>query len=136
MLNPRAARGEINHQPSLTIPDEALSITEIFQRYARGLGIDGMRQPLYSEDPETDLPDPRRLDLAEREEYMERYAVELDELRKKEAAYQASLKKKQSKKEVEDLEHEDVPGNQDEPKPKDKKPGQGKKPKAPADDQE
>lgn len=55
-------KGEVNNLPSQTIPNEALSIREILVRYSRGLPIDG-KIPIYDE--ENDLPDPRKMDLAD-----------------------------------------------------------------------
>lgn len=76
-------RYEFNDQPSLTIPDETMSVAEILDRYARGLPLGGSRVPVY--EPDNDLPDPRKLDLVERQELAARYAEELKELKDKEA---------------------------------------------------
>lgn len=70
---------ETNKQKSLTIPDQALSIKEILSRYARGLDVAGFT-PQYDDDDITSddyLPDPRTLDLAERQEYKEQFQNEL-----------------------------------------------------------
>lgn len=49
---------------SMTVPDQALSIREILQRYTRGMPLGGGRPPVFDEDEEY-LPDPRTLDLTE-----------------------------------------------------------------------
>lgn len=70
---------EKNTQKSLTIPDQALSIKEILNRYARGLDVEGFK-PIYDDDDitaEDYMPDPRTMDLAERQEYQEQYQNEL-----------------------------------------------------------
>jgi hypothetical protein len=70
---------EVNKQKSLTIPDQALSIKEILNRFARGLDIEGFK-PIYDDDINDNddyLPDPRTLDLAEREELKEQFQNEL-----------------------------------------------------------
>lgn len=72
-------KGETNSLPSLTIPNEAMSIREILVRYARGLPINGARVPIY--DVENDLPDPRKMDLADWEEMRKQVQAELDEIR-------------------------------------------------------
>lgn len=65
--------GEVNEQPSLTIPDEAYTIQEIFERSASGL-IDTTqtRQGYYPDDSEfddIDLEKISRLDFTEIEEH-------------------------------------------------------------------
>jgi len=79
--------GEFNNSPSLTVPDQTLSIREILDRYARGLPTEGMSNGLYddnlNEDDPDYLPDPRRLDLAEREQYKQMITSELQELKNK-----------------------------------------------------
>lgn len=46
---------EINDMPSMTIPDQAMSIPEMIKRYASGLPLGGARVPFYEENPEDDL---------------------------------------------------------------------------------
>jgi hypothetical protein len=72
--------GEKNFPPSLTIPDQTLSIKEILERYARGLPMDG-KVPIY-EGEDGDGIDPRRLDLSERAELQIQYTQELNEIKK------------------------------------------------------
>jgi hypothetical protein len=70
---------EINKQKSLTIPDQAMSIKEILNRYARGLDVEGFK-PIYDDDDITlddIMPEPRNMDLAERQEYREYILEEL-----------------------------------------------------------
>ena len=65
-------------EPSQTIPDATLSIRQILDRFARGLPVTDGRKVFY-DDSETDdfLPDPRTLDLAERQEFAEQAKQEL-----------------------------------------------------------
>lgn len=91
-------KGERFTLPSCTVPDQTLSIQEIMRRYAKGLPIGGQKVELFDE--EDDLPDPRTLDLAERQEYAEIYVAEIKDYnkRQKEAAQKAAdiaLKAKQ-----------------------------------------
>lgn len=72
---------EVNTMPSETVPDQTLSIREILERYARGLPLDGQRVPIYDEDDE--MPDPKHLDLAERQELKEQYAEEIQEIKRR-----------------------------------------------------
>lgn len=76
--------GEKNNKPSATVPDQTMSLRELISRYARGLPINGVKIPVYDENPEDDnLPDPATLDLAEREELALQYAEELQELKER-----------------------------------------------------
>lgn len=67
--------------PSLTVPDQTMSIRTILERYSRGLPVGGRLDVIYDED--NDLPDPRTLDLAERQELEEIYKFELNEINNK-----------------------------------------------------
>jgi hypothetical protein len=69
---------EVNDEPSLTIPDQTMSIKEILNRFASGLPIDGQKVPIYDEsESEEYFPDPRYMDLADRQEMAENYKQEL-----------------------------------------------------------
>lgn len=70
---------EANTQPSLTVPDQTMTIREILVRYARGLPISG-NVPIY-EGEDNDLPDPRTMDLAERADFAEQVQEEIIRLR-------------------------------------------------------
>lgn len=76
---------EVNDLPSLTVPDQTMSIRTLLERYARGLPLDGlMNNPEYQEGEEyDDMPDPRTLDLSERQEFAEQVRQELAELKSK-----------------------------------------------------
>lgn len=72
---------ERNGMPSMTVPDQTMSVREIMDRYARGLPIGGSRMPLFDEADE--LPDIKTLDLTEREDYREIFESELVNLKTK-----------------------------------------------------
>jgi len=55
--------GEINVEPSQTIPDHNMTMREIVSRYTRGLPIN-TKVPIYDGEEEY-YPDPRSLDLTE-----------------------------------------------------------------------
>lgn len=75
---------ETNNQPSETIPDQTMSIRTILDRYARGLPTTGQLNGTYQEGDEfDDMPDPRILDLSERQEYKEIFKDELEGIKKK-----------------------------------------------------
>lgn len=89
------SRGEVNTMPSETVPDQTLSIREIMVRYSRGLPIDGAKVPIW-EGEENDLPDPRTLDLAERQELAAEFEEEIRQIKK-------AHSKKQTAKKDEDI---------------------------------
>lgn len=63
-------RGEVNNKPSLTIPDEALTIREIIERYVRGINFPGSGPAVYDEDEGGYFPDLSHMDLADQQEYV------------------------------------------------------------------
>lgn len=66
-------------QPSMTVPDQSMSIKTILERYARGLPVGGRLDEYYDE--EDTLPNPLTLDLAERQELAELYTQEINEIK-------------------------------------------------------
>lgn len=54
-------------QPSETVPDQALTVNEILERFSRGMPVTGTRQPIYHGD-EVFVPEFKTLDLADIEE--------------------------------------------------------------------
>lgn len=74
---------EYNDQPSETIPDQTLTIKQILDRYARGLPVNRGISLYDDEYEDNDLPDPRTLDIAEREELREAAEQELSEIKAK-----------------------------------------------------
>lgn len=81
---------EVNEEPSLTIPDQCMTIPEILERYARGLPIGGQTEGYFEEDPE--FPDYRTLDLEERALLAIKYQTEIARL--------SNLKTEEDSKEV------------------------------------
>lgn len=94
--------GEINDQPSQTIPDQTMSLKEIIERHTRGLPALG-REPIYHGD-DIEIPNFSTMDLAEQQEmrenlhdYVEEQQEKLRVLyseRKKRLADDAEAKKK------------------------------------------
>lgn len=79
IFNTLPEEGERFTQPSLTVPDQTMSIREILNRYARGLPVGGSRIATFDEDD--DLPDIKTLDLTERQELADQYEAEMLSLR-------------------------------------------------------
>lgn len=67
---------EVNTQPSLTIPDQTMTVKEIMERFAKGLDATGEKVPSYNGD--LDLPDLDKMDLSERYAWLEenRYRIQ------------------------------------------------------------
>lgn len=76
--------GEINNSPSMTVPDQSMTIQEIISRYARGLPLGGQRVPVYDgeEDPLEGV-NINTLDLAERQQILEQKKQELADLKQR-----------------------------------------------------
>lgn len=71
--------GETNNQPSMTIPDQTMSLKEILDRFARGLPANvNTRIPVY--DPENTLPEMHTLDFADQRSLIESVKTELEQL--------------------------------------------------------
>ena len=84
---------EVNNDPSLTVPDQTMSIKEIMVRYARGIPFDNTKIPIYDgEDDILEGIDWRTLDLSEREEFKTRVSQELFELQRQRLAQEELLR--------------------------------------------
>jgi hypothetical protein len=71
--------GEVNYLPSMTIPDQTMTIRNIVDRYTRGLPVTGFN-PVYDGE-DYYIPDPRTLDLVERQEMAEQIKQEVESLK-------------------------------------------------------
>lgn len=74
------AAGEINRQPSLTVPDQVFSLHELLARYARGQSVE-QYVPVSDEDLGFEAPDLRSLDLTEVQELKEATIARIKEIR-------------------------------------------------------
>lgn len=106
--SPHVRSTEVNNLPSMTVPDQSMSVAEMLARHASGLPISGAKIPLYEgdQDPLGGL-DPRTLDLSElqtlRDEAIDREKEKRRQARLKdqeaakarhEAAIEAAVKKR------------------------------------------
>lgn len=77
--------GEINNEPSMTVPDQSMSLSEMVRRYASGLPVKGARVPLYEDTDDDDfnesMPDLSRMDRAEAAYTMEQVANQVHDIR-------------------------------------------------------
>lgn len=85
-------RGEVNTLPSLTIPDEAMSISELVKRFANGMPLDGGRLPQY--DGEEEMTDLERLDLSERKAFIEEHKAVIEKVKSDVAERREAAEKK------------------------------------------
>lgn len=58
---------EKNSLPSMTVPNQAMSVRELIIRFASGLPVQAGKVPIYEGDEE--FPDIDKMDLIEREDY-------------------------------------------------------------------
>lgn len=86
--------------PSLTVPDDSMSIREIVRRFASGLPVHGGRVGFYDEgDP---MPDISKMDLADKQEVIENAKSELEEINQRLTAHKDARNKAKIRKEYEE----------------------------------
>lgn len=89
--------------PSMTIPNEAMTVREIIAMQARGLTLNNRRVPVYN--GEEDIPDFQHLDLADQEAIMQTNQALITEMQKtlkdQEKAY-IDAKRKKEQQEIEE----------------------------------
>lgn len=90
---------ETNIGPSETIPDQSMSLREMVRRHQMGLPVPAGHQPIWDE--EDQMPDFRTLDLAEIEEYKNKYLEKIQEI---EENQKTVAQRRQEKKELEKIE--------------------------------
>lgn len=97
-------KGQINNEPSQTIPDQSMSLRELLIRYAKGLPLEGAKTPIWEGEEGFDR-DPETLDLAEREELAEKAREELKEINER-IKQKVAEKKAKKRSEIIDLKDE------------------------------
>jgi hypothetical protein len=60
---------ESNNLPSITVPDQALSVQDLIERHRKGLGITGYRSPVYYD--EVVVPPIENMDFAEKRAFLD-----------------------------------------------------------------
>lgn len=86
----RKKKYEVNNEKSKTVPGQTMTIAEMIARHRKGLPIEESKGALYQGDEL--LPDISRMDLIDRQAYMDSVADALVEVR---ARIQESVKTKQ-----------------------------------------
>jgi len=84
--------GEVNNLPSLTVPDQTLSLRELVARFTRGQNV-ATFEPVFDDDADSDLwlPDTNRMTFDEKIDYLEN-------LKDQTAAVKSDLLKRSKKK--------------------------------------
>lgn len=95
------SKGEVNKQPSMTVPGQTMSVAEMVERYRRGLPIEGNPNPIFN--GEDALPDLDDLDLADRQELIEQIADQLVDVKQRLAAVAKTKKEKDELDRIEAL---------------------------------
>lgn len=86
------SRAEYNNKDVLTQPDMAMSVQEMLDRHKRGLPVEAGKVPIYN--GEEELPDLSKMDLTERQAYVEAVADRLADIKEKLKAVEALKKEK------------------------------------------
>lgn len=64
--NSKPTEGKSFDMPSMTVPDQTMSMRTILERYAKGLPVTDGKEPIFDENPELSLGiNPRTLDLVD-----------------------------------------------------------------------
>ena len=101
ILNYTPDAGQINDLPSLTVPDETMSIRELVQRYSRGLPIKGIDKEAIFQ-PDIDGIPFEVLDISERHELMQEAQAKIKEFQDKQKEYNDKKLKEQQEKLIQD----------------------------------
>jgi hypothetical protein len=96
-------KGQVNNEPSMTIPDQTMSLRELITRYAKGLPLEGAKTPIWEGEEGFDV-NPETLDLAEREELAEKAREELKSIENR--IKEAKKKKTEQFQNVEEIKSE------------------------------
>ena len=87
------SKGQTFTEPSLTIPDQTMSIRTIMERYARGLPFEDRKTPLFDTEDLSTGVDLRKLDLVDIQEMSIEHKKTI---KKHKDTVDASFKKKQT----------------------------------------
>lgn len=88
---PTPAKGQSDFGPKQVVPNQALSLQEILERFTRGEAVSVGKPYSYDEDVDVDLEKVKNLDLVDREEYIE-------SLKKTQTTFERQEKAREKKK--------------------------------------
>ena len=94
---------EVNPLPSLTVPDQSMTVREILIRHSNGIPFQAGRVPIYdgAEDFNDFLPNLASLDISERQDLYERSQRYLENYRNSEAKNRKDEERERFEREVE-----------------------------------
>lgn len=78
----RKNKGQTFTQPSLTVPDQTMSMRTILDRYAKGLPVAGSKEAIWDEDESSNGINPRTLDLVDFQEMKMKNKAKIEDLEK------------------------------------------------------
>ncbi len=107
--DPNDHRGSINDKPSLTVPNMAMSLKTLLERFTRGQSIP-TNTPVYHEDEEgnvIDLPDIGRLNKLDRIDLLKETKAATIEHQKQMAIKKQKREAKQIKQQINDIKQND-----------------------------
>lgn len=73
--------GESSTKPSQTVPDQSMPIIEIMRRYASGLPLGGMKNPVYQGEESGIPPNWDKMDLSEKMDFKEQNLERINDMR-------------------------------------------------------
>lgn len=79
--NQRQVQGKKFTQPSMAVPDQTLSVREIFTRFANGQDLGGAKPAIWEDEPSNGI-NPKTLDLVDLQEMKMRNEEKLDKMLK------------------------------------------------------
>lgn len=94
VFNTTPDEGQVNNEPSMTVPDQSMTLRELLIRYAKGLPLEGAKTPVFEGEDGNEI-DIEKLDLAEREELAEMARKELKDISER---IKTEVEKKKSKR--------------------------------------
>ena len=78
----RKSKGQTFTQPSLTVPDQTMSMRTILDRYAKGLPVAGSKEAIWDEDEISNGINPKTLDLVDFQEMKMNNKAKIEDLEK------------------------------------------------------
>lgn len=93
IASPKPAKGQGEFPPSITTPDQSMSLEEILERFTRGEPVAIGRDAKYH-DSDDDLEKIQTMDLVDREEYVERLKHTQETFKKQDKARKAAEEKR------------------------------------------
>lgn len=111
-------KGEVNTLPSRTVPNQSMTVTQIMQRFAAGLPVDGAKVEMWEEQ---EMPDLNKMDLSEKFDLLRANQAKINMLKDQQLKQAAKLSHEKLRKQIEQ-EVKAAQNKQPEPQPKPNEP--------------